>query len=69
MILNSSGVSQLVLGLMAKVIAPFASKEPKVYNNRNMVTSPDEVITAHNSSVGTRQVKRSTERLNKKLGK
>jgi hypothetical protein len=69
MIFNSSGVSQLVLGLMAKVISPFASKEPKAHNNRNMVTASQEEIDLHNSKVSTRQVKRSTQRLNAKLGK
>ena len=69
MIFNSSGVSQLVLGLMVKVISPFASKAPKAYNNQNMVTSPQEGIDLHNSKVSTRQVVRAKKRIDSKLGK
>ena len=69
MIFNSSGVSRLVLGLIAKVISPFASKEPKAYNNRNMATSSQEDIDLHNSKVSTRQVVRAKKRTDTKLGK
>jgi hypothetical protein len=69
MIFNSSGASQLVLGLIAKVTAPFVSKEPKAYDNRNMVTTSQEEIDLFNSKVSTRQVVRTKVRNDKKLGK
>ena len=69
MIFSSSGASELVLGLIAKVTAPFVSKEPKAYDNHNMVTSSQEDIDLHNSKVSTRQVVRAKKRIDSKLGK
>jgi hypothetical protein len=69
MIFKNMLVSKLMQSLLDKVTVPEAEKSSKVFNKRNMETSPEDVITAHNSSVKTRQVKRSTERLNKKLDK
>ncbi len=60
----------LLENMLAKILAPVGGvvlKAQKVYPS--MVTSPDEVITAHNSSVKTRQVVRAKKRTDAKLGK
>jgi large-conductance mechanosensitive channel len=63
-------VSALMKSLVAKVVTPLTEgvfKVKKLY--KPMVTSSQEEIDLHNSTVKTRQVKRSKTRFDKKLGK
>jgi hypothetical protein len=69
MIFKSMLVSKLMQSLLDKVVVPFVGKEKQVKMYKIMVGSSQEEVDLHNAKVETRQVKRSTARLNKKLGK
>jgi hypothetical protein len=69
MIFKNNAVSKLMQSLIDKVVVPFVAKEKQAKVAKTVVGSSQDEIDLYNTKVETRQVKRSTARLNKKLGK